>query len=82
MTVDVEPRDGRVLLAIADNGPGFPEGMVGVAFEERFSTRGEGRGRGLLEVDDAVRRMSGSVALFKDVVGTPRVVISLPLENA
>lgn len=81
VTVDVELRAGRVVLTVTDNGPGFPETLVGVAFQERFSTHGGGRGRGLLEVDDAVRRLSGSVSLSRNPRGTSMVTISFPLEK-
>jgi signal transduction histidine kinase len=56
---------GYVSLVVVDNGPGFPEAIRDVAFRERFSTNGANRGRGLLEIDDAVRRLQGTVRIEK-----------------
>jgi PAS domain S-box-containing protein len=40
-------RDGRVELAVADNGPGVPEGLEQQIFQPLFTTKGTGSGLGL-----------------------------------
>jgi len=67
-----------VNLLITDNGPGFRDSQALEAFQLSISTRGEERGRGLLEVADAIRRLRG-VAQIISVNGEHRINISLPL---
>lgn len=67
------------MLAI-DNGPGFPESQLEAAFHQVFSTKAPSRGRGLLEIADAVARLQGVVRLTQDCDGRYRVSLSLPLE--
>jgi signal transduction histidine kinase len=45
VTLAVEPRDDRVELHVRDDGPGFPDGFLGEAFE-RFTRADAARGRG------------------------------------
>lgn len=78
MTAELRRERNRLVVTLSDNGPGFSEEIASIAFEERFSTKGEGRGRGLLEVVDAVQRLSGTVSLAKTLDRQPFVVISLP----
>lgn len=79
VTISIE--SGRVLLLVTDNGEGLPEKLVGFAFEDRVSTYGNGRGRGLLEVADAVQRLFGRVRVVNLGNGGHRIQISLPLER-
>jgi len=65
---------------ILDNGPGFAETHLDTAFQQVFSTKSQTRGRGLLEIADAVVRLQGSVALVKAAAGEYRVRIGLPVE--
>jgi signal transduction histidine kinase len=75
-------RDGkRVEVVFLDNGDGFPPSLRGVAFQERFSSNGVDRGRGLLEVQEAVERLFGEVGLFEHRPGEYRVKMFFPLEG-
>lgn len=84
-TCNVEVRarkvGGSVQLTILDNGSGFPKEMREIAFQEKYSLKGSGRGRGLLEVQDAVERLLGGVQLV-EVQGHYRVRIHFPVEGA
>lgn len=60
-------------MTISDNGPGFPAEMAGVAFENRFSHNGPNRGRGLLEVQDAMQQLHGNAQLVETSTGVFRV---------
>ncbi|HEY3411903.1 MAG TPA: ATP-binding protein [Armatimonadota bacterium] len=76
-TLDV----GRISLILLDNGTGFPKQAVGVAFREQFSTgQATGRGRGLLEVQEAIERLQGSATLIECGAGDYRVCLVFPLE--
>lgn len=68
-------------LVVVDNGSGFRSDAVGVAFQDRFSQHGEHRGRGLLEVQDAVERLHGSAQLVQHASGTFRVSLELPVSR-
>jgi signal transduction histidine kinase len=81
VAVEAEALDGRLHLTVADGGDGIPEDLTGVVFEEAYSTNGQGRGRGLLEVMDAVRRLSGSANLVRRPAGGCAIRLSFPLEQ-
>jgi signal transduction histidine kinase len=72
---------GKLAILCADNGPGFSESLADGAFEDRISTKPTGRGRGLLEIADAVHRLSGSVRLVHDHAGALRVQVTLPVTH-
>lgn len=69
----------RLRLVVLDSGTGFRPDAVGIAFQDRFSKHGEHRGRGLLEVQDAIERLHGSAELVKHASGTHRVALELPV---
>jgi signal transduction histidine kinase len=71
---------GIIYLLIVDNGPGFAEAQLETAFQQVFSTKSESRGRGLLEIADAVLRLQGTVELIKASTGEFRIRIGLPME--
>ena len=70
----------NVDLLIVDNGDGFPQELHGVIFQERYSAKGAHRGRGLLEVQEAVQRLRGKAQLVQYRPGDFRVMLSFPLE--
>lgn len=75
-----------VQLTVLDNGDGFHREMREIAFQEKYSSKenypskGSGRGRGLLEIQDAVEQLLGSVQLV-EIEGRYRVRIRFPLEE-
>lgn len=73
ITLDCGLRDLELSITIADNGPGFPADLEGVAFENRFSHSGPNRGRGLLEVQDAMEQLHGNAHLVETSPGVYRV---------
>jgi signal transduction histidine kinase len=78
LVVRAKKNAGSIELFVIDNGPGFPEPVRYSAFRERYSTNGANRGRGLLEIDDAMRRLQGTVRLAPDGVGTFRLLFEFP----
>jgi signal transduction histidine kinase len=70
----------HVNLLIVDNGNGFSQELCEVAFQERYSNKGAHRGRGLLEVQDAIQQLSGKAQLVQHQPGDIRVRLSFPLE--
>lgn len=79
ISIEFSLEQGKLRLIILDNGTGFRADAVGVAFHDRFSKSGDHRGRGLLEVQDAVEQLQGSAELVKHASGTYRVALILPV---
>lgn len=70
----------RLILRIVDNGPGFGQQVKDVAFQQQYSSSKEkGRGRGLLEIQEAVERLAGQIRLV-EIQSSYRIEIQLPLE--
>ena len=79
ITIEFVFDSGKLRLNILDNGGGFPEDALGVAFHDRYSKKSINRGRGLLEVQDAVEQLQGTAELVKHSSGTLRVSLLFPV---
>jgi signal transduction histidine kinase len=80
ITVIFENAGKDLILKILDTGPGFSKDMKDIAFQEMFSTKTAGRGRGLLEIQEAVERLGGNIRLYQEQPSEYRLQIRLPLE--
>lgn len=78
----LDAQRGQLEMFIRDNGPGFSESHLETAFQQVFSTKHETRGRGLLEIADAIIRLQGSVQLAKAISGEFRIRITMPVEQS
>lgn len=56
-------------LLVTDNGPGFADGFGDGWFQEGYSTKGRGRGRGLSIVREAIEAQGGRVEAFRPSEG-------------
>jgi two-component system, OmpR family, sensor kinase len=77
-----ETRDGEVDLRVADEGPGFADEVLPVAFE-RFTREDEARGNGasglgLAIVDAIARAHGGSARAANEPDGGAVVTLALP----
>lgn len=81
ITVIFESVGQDLVLKILDNGPGFSKDMKEVAFQAMFSTKTAGRGRGLLEIQEAVERLGGNIRLYEEEPTEYRLQVRLPLEG-
>lgn len=77
----LDAKRGLLEILVVDNGPGFPAMQLETAFQQMFSTKSATRGRGLLEVGDAVLRLQGAVELARCTAGDYRIRLRLPVEN-
>jgi len=77
----LDSQRGQLEMIICDNGPGFSESHLETAFQQVFSTKHQFRGRGLLEIADAIIRLQGTVQLTKTINGDFRIQISMPVEQ-
>jgi signal transduction histidine kinase len=82
LTVELLLINGEIILAVADNGKGFTREDYEIAFADQFRRRGANYGRGLLEVQDAVSRLKGSIRLTEKAPGEFRITLSLPTVHA
>jgi signal transduction histidine kinase len=62
-------RGGRLVIEVADNGPGVPAGMEDCIFTPFFSTKDKGLGVGLALVRNLVHGMGGTVRYAKRASG-------------
>uniref|UniRef100_A0AAU2K5I9 histidine kinase n=1 Tax=Streptomyces sp. NBC_00049 TaxID=2903617 RepID=A0AAU2K5I9_9ACTN len=71
-------RDAQgLLLRVADNGPGLPEGVD--VFLRGWSGKGEGRGLGLALVRQVAHRYGGTVTAAQAPAGGAEFTVRLPL---
>jgi nitrogen fixation/metabolism regulation signal transduction histidine kinase len=65
-----------------DNGPGFPEAVIGRVFEPYVTTKSKGTGLGLAIVKKIVEEHNGTIVAANDVSGGASVTIFLPAAPA
>ncbi|GEM_PF-4866371 len=72
LNINIEEREGNIVISFSDNGPGIPEDIIGKIFERGFSTTsgetkaiggGENKGFGLPNVKDIVEAAGGSITV-------------------
>jgi nitrogen fixation/metabolism regulation signal transduction histidine kinase len=72
----------RVLLAVSDNGGGFPEELIARIFEPYVTTKPRGTGLGLAIVKKIVDEHHGTVAIENREPRGASVSVLLPLAKA
>jgi C4-dicarboxylate-specific signal transduction histidine kinase len=73
-------RDGTtVWIGISDNGPGIPVADLRHVFDDGYSTKGSGRGRGLAIVRESIHVQGGEIRVSCPPGGGTRFQIGLPL---
>jgi signal transduction histidine kinase len=78
VTIETCERDGRVELAVIDNGPGPPRDVASRIFEPFVSTKPDGLGMGLAICRSLAETHGGHLAADVPPAGGFRVVLSLP----
>ncbi len=83
LTTRLDSAQERVLLEVADTGPGVPAAIQARIFEPFFTTKppGEGPGLGLALCRGIVEEHGGSITLGNAPAGGALFVIALPLEQ-
>lgn len=83
VTVDLQTRDGKVLLSVTDNGPGIAPEDRGRVMERfvRGTDQGTGCGLGLAIVREIIERHQGTVTLADAQPHGLQVTLSLPLSE-
>jgi signal transduction histidine kinase len=80
ITIDFQVKGRDLELLVSDKGEGFPHELKDVVFQQVYSTKNRSRGRGLLEIQDAVERLAGHVELYEAKASEYRIRIRLPLD--
>lgn len=70
---------GRVVIAVADDGPGVPEHARARLFEPYFTTKSSGTGLGLAICRRLVEGHGGTIRLVRSAPGETVFTIELPL---
>lgn len=79
ITVTLTVRNRAARVELTDSGPGLTDAVAKAAFRVPVTTKGRrDRGRGLLEVADAMRRLGGTAEIFRGTDGN-RIALSFPL---
>ncbi|RUL89642.1 sensor histidine kinase [Tautonia sociabilis] len=82
IALSVEEAGAIVRIGVRDNGPGIPEGVAARVFEPGFSTKGRGRGRGLVIARDSIRSQGGTLRLVRSPAGEPGACFLIELPSA
>jgi signal transduction histidine kinase len=69
VTLDAERMDGRLVMRVADTGPGLPVEVRDKVFEPFVSTRPDGTGLGLAIVREVARAHGGDAHLVTSAAG-------------
>lgn len=81
LIIDFNRQGTQLELRISDNGQGFSSDLKDVVFQQVYSSsRSSSRGRGLLEIQDAVERLGGHIRLYESNPSEYRVLIRLPMD--
>jgi C4-dicarboxylate-specific signal transduction histidine kinase len=78
ITIEFAISAREVEMLVSDNGDGFPAESKDVVFQQVHSTKDASRGRGMLEIQDAVGRLRGTVALYEARPSEYRIRLRLP----
>ena len=82
VTVSAASDDGRVLVRVADNGPGIPDDRKGDIFEQgEMGLDSDGTGLGLYLVDTLVDRYGGEVRVEDNDPDGAIFVMALPITD-
>ncbi|WP_404953060.1 ATP-binding protein [Streptomyces sp. 147326] len=79
IAVTLRPERDELLLRVADNGPGLPEGVD--VFRRGWSGKGEGRGLGLALVQQVAQRYGGTVTAAQGPGGGAEFTVRLPVAS-
>ena len=81
ITLSARVEGATVWLGVADNGPGIAEAGLKRVFDEGYSTKGHGRGRGLAIVRESISLQRGEIRVISRPGAGTRFELGLALER-
>ncbi len=79
--VSAQVADGRVCVAVSDNGPGIPPDKLAFIFDPYYSTKSEGSGLGLWIAQQVVTAHGGTLQAQNGPAGGAVLTMRLPLKT-
>jgi two-component system sensor histidine kinase HydH len=79
--VSASVADGRISVAVSDNGPGIPPERLASIFDPYFTTKTEGSGLGLWIAQQIVTAHGGTLEAGNRPAGGAVVTLRLPLKR-
>jgi two-component system sensor histidine kinase HydH len=79
--VSASVADGRVSVAVSDNGPGIPPDKLASVFDPYYTTKNEGSGLGLWIAQQIVTAHGGSLQAQNRPTGGVVLTMRLPLKR-
>jgi len=79
--IETSQRDGRVLLAVSDSGPGLSDEVRARLFQPFFTTKSNGMGLGLSICEHIAQQANGDLAADNTKEGGAVFIMSLPAAN-
>lgn len=81
LTLSVSEKPGHVILAVADTGTGITEENVRKLYSPFFTTKPEGNGLGLIEVQKVAQAHGGAIELDTEIGRGTTFSLKLPIGN-
>ncbi len=78
VSTKLDPKAKRVIIEIADNGPGIPNPDKMRIFEPYFTTKSQGTGLGLAIVNSIITEHQGEIRVLDNEPRGTKFIISLP----
>lgn len=76
------PQEDLIRIAVADNGSGLAEEVIGKVFDSFYTTKAEGMGMGLTISNEIIRRHGGELQAENRPEGGCLFWFTLPVERA
>jgi two-component system sensor histidine kinase FlrB len=80
VTLSAQAEGRTIWLGVADNGPGIPPDVQRQVFDQGYTTKGTGRGRGLAIVRESVHLQDGRIVVENLPGGGARFRIGLDVD--
>jgi len=77
--INIGTKQGHMIIAICDNGPGLPDASTDKITEPFYTTKSNGTGLGLPVVNAVVRAHHGTLTFYNQPNGGACFIINLPI---
>jgi C4-dicarboxylate-specific signal transduction histidine kinase len=77
----VASKNGKCLIRVRDNGPGFPPRQLQTPFVPYSTTKPDGMGLGLAKTNNIIDAFQGTIALANIPQGGALVTVTLPISQ-